>query len=114
MDTQNSPQADMSGTPPEKGKGVQIFLGIVAGIIQLIVIGMVVFNAGLMKIWSGWSYISVMFIVLLIFLPLILEMIFLKKTSPYFVRGAIIGTLFLPLIGLGFCFVLLATGGKIF
>ena len=113
MDSQNSPQINTPITPPEKGKAVTpgIALGIFAGIGQLLVMFFIVSSYS-MQIFSMFSFSGswgTIVYILILLLPLIVEIIFLRKTHKLFVRGVAIGTILVPLIGLGLCFLMLAS-----
>jgi hypothetical protein len=100
---------------PEKSKTATpgIAFGIFIGIIQLVVMYFIVSFFGLqifstLAFFSSWGTIIY---ILLLLLPLIIEFIFLRKTHKLFVRGVAIGTILVPLIGLGLCFLILAGMG---
>jgi hypothetical protein len=97
---------------PEKGKNVAsgIALGIFAGIVQLLVMFFIVsgYSMQIFSIFSFSGSLGTIVYILILLLPLIVEIIFLRKTHKLFVRGVAIGTILVPLIGLGLCFLLLA------
>lgn len=115
------PQTNISPVAPEKDKSPGIVSGVVIGIVQLIVMSFVIsygfFGSssfvnllglgGVFNVFGAGGSILYIYI-LLLFLPLIIESIFLRKTHKRFIKGVLIGTILVPLIGFGLCFVLLA------
>lgn len=93
---------------PDSSKGSQIARGVAVGILQLIFMNLI--------FWTIYPSISTVFIFLggfgtilmfaILFLPLILEFIFWRKEYKYFVQGAFIGSVLVPLVGYGLCFLL--------
>ena len=99
MDLQNSSQGNIPPAPSEnRSKGPSVAFGIFIGIVQLIVMFLIVSTL------LNWFILSFLFV----FLPLVLEVIFWGKKYPHFVKGTVIGTILIPLIGLGLCFALLS------
>jgi hypothetical protein len=115
MDEQNSIPTDPLPTPtpptpvptpalvpvPQKNAGFETFFGILTGIIQPIAMGTLTSRLPPAILLIPFATI------IIIFLPLILEVIFLNKKYPYFIKGVVIGTILIPLIGLGLCFLML-------
>jgi hypothetical protein len=102
---------------PEKSKTATpgIALGIFVGIFQLIIMFVIVSSCsysmqifGLFNNVGSWG--TIIYIIILL-LPLIIEFIFLRKTHKLFVRGVAIGTILVPLIGIGLCFGFIFLGG---
>ena len=114
MDPQNNiQQNNVAPAKPEKSKRYQIPIGVFVGILQVPAMwGFAIYiatspNLQFLVPNFGGFWMSLITAILFILLPLILEAIFLKKTHPYFVRGAAIGTFLALLVGLGTCFWLL-------
>jgi small-conductance mechanosensitive channel len=92
----------------KKHSGLETFLGIIVGTLQPFIVLILVGTVSVSS--SIWSIPYMSFLVY--FLPLILEAIFLHKKFPNFVKGAVIGTILVPVIGFGLCFLMFAGLGS--
>ena len=111
MNPQNSLQANRPESHGSPTKGSQIASGVLIGIFQTVFMVILYFSFNvtvspyISRLFGGLGDVAVVFLFAL--LPFILEVIFLRKTKPYLIRGAIIGAILVPLIGFGACLFLL-------
>ena len=97
--------------PKQTGySGSHVALGFFVGLLQLGAMIFVVSFASQGIVVSSYLNSNYGFIIALLigYAPLIAEIIFLRKTYPSFVKGALIGSVLIPLIGLGLCFLILS------
>lgn len=95
---------------PRFSNGMQIFLGIIVGILQIVVVLYLINSINFLALGNAINYGGLwafLYLVALL-LPLFLEGFVLGKEYPSFFKGVIIGTILTPLIGVGLCFYALS------
>lgn len=107
------PVQPVSSQPKSSGSS-QVALGVFIGIIQLIIWLFVVFASPLNVIFGAlMNSVGSLFLpvgIVIGIIPLLVEVLIFRKTNPLFCKGALIGTILTPLIGLGLCFILAYSG----